>query len=245
MAIEISGSTYDDANLMGYYRLESNGTDSSGNGNTLSGTAPSFVSAVFGNGGDFEAGSSQYLAVADASQTGLDITGDITISCWFKPESLSIAQMLVTKWDYGNNNRSYSLNFDSSNNLQLKYTPNGSTLTYFNLSSAEHGIATGNTYHILVTLDVSAYSAIYYVNGTKTTKSPVSGTGTSIFNGSAPFAIGCQHNNGNRESFLDGIIDDVAIWNRILSDSEASDIYSGSTTALKDIIYSGIIAFPR
>ena len=37
---------------------------------------------------DLESGSSQYLSIADVSQTGLDITGDMTIACAVRVESL-------------------------------------------------------------------------------------------------------------------------------------------------------------
>ena len=40
---------------------------------------------------DLESGSSQYWSITDASQTGLDITGDFSIEGWVKLESLNIS----------------------------------------------------------------------------------------------------------------------------------------------------------
>lgn len=218
-----------DANLQGYWKLESDGTDSSGKSNTLTGTPPDYVAAMFSNGGDFELSDSEYLSIADASQTGLDITGDITISLWYKPESVgSTEKVLVSKWDYGDSNRSYSLNFNSSDQLIFKYSGDGTNTTVFTLAVTTINLTAGIWYHIGVTADVSAKTAIFSINGVVTTfSSPTSGTQTSIYNGTAPFAIGCQFNSSSANAFVDGVIDDVAIFDRLFTAEELVGIYTG------------------
>ena len=80
---------YSDASLQGYWRLETDGTDSSANGYNVSGTAPTYTTGRYGNGGDFEASSSQYLAIAGSSSANLNITGSQTWSAWVKLEGLA------------------------------------------------------------------------------------------------------------------------------------------------------------
>ena len=50
---------------------------------------------------DLESSSSQYASITDASQTGLDITGDLTIELWAKFESLpsEYNYSIVSKWE--------------------------------------------------------------------------------------------------------------------------------------------------
>lgn len=99
--------------LVGYWKMDetSNGAssvDSSGNTSTLTDVATSVQTAgKFANGTDFESGSTQYKYVAD--NTALSVTGDLTMSAWIKPESVTSSTdfMIMGKWQ--GSSRSYSL----------------------------------------------------------------------------------------------------------------------------------------
>jgi hypothetical protein len=83
----ISNNLYSDANLQGYWRLESDGEDLSSNGYDVAGAVRGYVSGKFGNGADFELGNSDYLSIADTACADLEISGSQTWSAWIKLES--------------------------------------------------------------------------------------------------------------------------------------------------------------
>ena len=197
------------------------------------------MAAKFNNGGDFESGSSEYLSIADGSQTGLDITGDISIVAWVKKESAGSFQFIATKYDYGSADRSYAFLFDSSDNLQFKYDDLGAGVNQ-NVEDSDGAFSkTGVWYHVAVSADVSAKDVKLYVDGVLVPSTLTDGGATSIYNGSAAFALGCQFNSGAVESEFDGIMDDVAVFDRVLSHAEVLELY-GSGRAVWSDGYQGV-----
>jgi len=74
-----------------------NAIDSSDNGYDLietSGTIAQGATAKIGTSRDFELADSEYFTIAHAACPNLQITGEITISMWLKPESISIQYIL-------------------------------------------------------------------------------------------------------------------------------------------------------
>lgn len=197
-------SLVSDANLQGYWRLESDGTDSSGNGYTLSpGTAPTYTTGKFGNGADFETTSSQYIT---RSEAGLRFNGAKTISCWIKPESLYGDQYFVGLWNSSPNNY-YQLKIDSSGGLTFQVGGVSGAVT------SDAKVSIGSWYHVAGSWDGTTYSV--YVNGTK--KSGASG-GSELSQDAGGFSIGRTGDYAG--GYFDGIIDDVAVFDRALTDAE-------------------------
>ena len=163
---------------------------------------------------DLEASSSQYASISDGSQTGLDITGDLTLECWFKPETLGIDHSLISKFQASN--YSYYFSINTSNVLRLQVSDDGSAVDTYSITPS---LTVGVWYHLAVSLDVSTSTAKFYVNGLQT-GGDQSGTMTSIYNGGADFAIG-SYLTGSR--YADGLIDEVRIWNDIRTAPEIAD----------------------
>jgi len=84
-----------DANLRGLWLMEETSgsrADASGEGNTLTdnNTVDSSADSQEGSrSADFESTNSEYLSIADASQSNLDITGDMTVAAWIKAETIT------------------------------------------------------------------------------------------------------------------------------------------------------------
>ena len=75
-----------------YWKLDEtsgNASDATGNGNTLTNnnSIAYITNGKINNGADLEVASTTYFSITDGSQTGLDITGDITLAGWVKLES--------------------------------------------------------------------------------------------------------------------------------------------------------------
>lgn len=222
---------FSDANLQGYWELE-DANDSGPNGYDLTGTAPSYAAAKFGNGGDFEASSSQYIAIANASCPNLEIAGDKTICAWIKPETTVTNATIAMKSD---STTAYAFGICIYNNAP-RFISNGCTPAEI-VSTAT--MSSGNWYFVCAVQ--RSGSLDIWLNDTKTTTNK---TGSSTdTNGS--FAIGKFGDWTHPSNYFDGIIDDVAIFNRALTETEISNLYTGNWPAVKDIIQAGIIPFAR
>lgn len=213
--------TGNESGLVGYWRFNNNGNDFTTNNNNLTeSNSPTYSTDVpisEKKSIDFEASNSQYLSIADGSQNGLDITGDLTFEFWWKPESLSSYQYFISKWNTSSQ-RSYLLAYDNSiAALQFACSSNGTSATNTG-STFAYTFTTGTWYHIALTYDASAGSATCYVNGTSL--ATATSLPTSIHNGTASFRISSTDSSA---LYVDGQMDDVRVWNDIRTSSEISD----------------------
>jgi hypothetical protein len=206
-----------DANLQGYWRL-ADATDESSNSYDLSGTAPTYTTGKFGNGGDFEAGSSQYLAIADASCANLEISGSQTWSMWIKPESFPAGHMMAMSKDNGGATAQMRV-ITSGSSAYVRFALAGLTTNI--LVDSAVVLQTGKWYHCVGVYDSDATKLKIWLNGVKK-EVTASGSHTDT---NADFHISGWDNAATE--YFDGIIDDVAIWDRALTDQEVFNLYTG------------------
>ena len=217
-------------NLVSYWKLDEasgDAADSVGS-NTLTNTGVVYATGKLNNGADFElSDTNDRLVITDASQSGLDITGDLSISLWFKPESApatDTSMYLVTKYLSASNQRSYVIAYrDSGGGKELLAVISSTGGTGAGITSvvANSTLTPGTFYHIVLTQKSSATTALkIYLNGSEVA---TGASQSSIFNGSADFHIG---NSANLDSEPDGIIDEVGIWSRVLTPTEIGELYN-------------------
>jgi len=186
------------------------------------------------NAGDFESGSSEYLSITDASQTGLDITGNLSISAWVRFESLpgsGNAMGILTKIGATAALRAYNFCYDNSwhsgaNRLVLQTWANYSqgTIGYVSWTPS---LATW--YHVVVVHTSSGSGThTFYIDGVAQTTTYTLQDVGSIQNTTASAFIGADQDSGVGRYF-DGLIDEVAIWGRALSGSEVTTLYNGGS----------------
>lgn len=172
---------------------------------------------------DLELSSSQYLSITDASQTGLDVTGDITLEAWVQVESaLSGAneyRTIVGKWDGTGDNRSYILQYrrDSSNNrIRFFGSADGST-TFDTLYPVT--LEAGSWYHLAVTRASTSGETKLYINGVNV-KTETLSAGSGLYNGGSDFFVGAQ---GGSQGYWDGLIDEVRVFNDVRTPTEIAN----------------------
>lgn len=223
-------------NLVSWWKLdEASGSRADAHGtNTL--TDNNTVASATGkqsNAGDFEAGNSEYLSITDASQSGLDFSGDMTVQAWVKFESLpsTNAMAIISKMTGAPSGRAYFFGYDngwhSGANRLLFFAYESSSLYtrgYYSWTPT-----TGVWYHLVaVYSSASQGSVTFYIDGTAQTTTHDNQTGGTIQNSSQPFRIGAD-DDGGVGRYFDGLIDEVAVWGRALSSGEVTTLYNGGS----------------
>lgn len=169
---------------------------------------------------DLELSSSQYLSITNGDQTGLNITGDISMECWIKAESLGTLQYLIFKSVGATGGYFFQISTDGKIRFKIE-AQNGSDITALNTDAAQITSA-GVWYHIAVTMDVSVPEGKVYINGSSVAVTQSPSNATSIGTNTLDFAIG---SSSAGSSYFDGLIDEVRIWDVLRTPTEISDNY--------------------
>lgn len=229
-----------DANCQGaWYMNGATGateTDRSGNGNTLSdaGTIPSSSTVPTGYVGkskDFTSASAHALGRADGSLVGLDINGasaKVSVVFWMKIDAIANGATLVpiSKYATSTSQRQYTVRAVATATSKFKITgvvsPDGTATGAVDSTKTDYDIATW--YHIAF-VDNNTDLRIYVDGSLNCT--PVAYT-SGLFNGNASFYIGRMEG-----TYYDGLIDEVAVFDRELSSAEVLDIYTNGISGNK------------
>lgn len=181
---------------------------------------------------DLEHDSSQCAYISDASQTGLDVSGDMTIECWVKLESLpASANVYAFVSKYASGAVSYLFNMYNTGAVYLMavaWSSDGSTASNpYVIFTPETGV----WHHFAATIDVSAHLGEFFIDGTSV-GSLVDGSQSSIFNSATDFIIGGFNSGASPLGTFDGLIDEVKVWNVVRTQPQiAADMESSSITA--------------
>ena len=216
--------------LVSYYKLdESSGAviDTLGiNNGTNYGAIPN-VAGKIETAYDFETTESDYISL---TEEGLRITGDYTVNAWFKVESIGIAQTIMRKCGHHNGHTNYDLSVAATNKLQtLRYqshTGDGANCNSADALTSTSTISAGVWYMGTVTFDASTKKFTLYFNGGEedsvTTAYPV-----NCYNWAPqPGIIGGFKTSAISNDYFDGIIDEVGIWDKVLTPEEITDLYN-------------------
>ena len=160
-----------------------------------------------------------------------------SVSCWIKPNSLSANnERVLDKKPVGYNGWYIALNNLSGTQCKLTFR------SYW--SGADYEKRTTNTVinlglwnHIVITYNSDTFSntATIYINGVSvaltSVQQPTSGNSVGTDN-LGDLTAGCQLNSGSPINMFDGNIDEIAMWNDILTASEVTQIYNSNRGTL-------------
>lgn len=161
----------------------------------------------------------------------------LTIELWTKSTGMAANKALATQWDYtgGTNNGGAWALTRSSSGTGLRFTiSSGVTDTGTNYAETGSGLMSANTwYHVVATYDgtQSAGNRVQlYINGVSRS-STITGTIPSTLSpDTSNFYLGDFHGL-NRQ--LDGMLDQVKIFNRALSAQEVSAEYTAQNAGVE------------
>ena len=199
-------------------------TDSEDSNNGTISASGLWVSGINGSALDLEADSYNYININH--NNNLDITSNITIEAWVKPESLGDWDEIVSKRNDQTGYANYILRFSNTGALQFYWKNSG-----WQVYTADGSYNTGQWYHIIATKSGTALPVIY-ING-----SEVSGSCTysenscdclnAMLSDSNDLNIGAGIGDlGSPDWFFDGIIDEVSIYDSILTADEVLTRYN-------------------
>lgn len=227
--------------LVGYWSFEdatgTKATDFSGKGNTGTITQasgyPIWSAGKFGQAIDFNnnTGNVDTGSAAAIDDIELQGGGGMSISYWVKLNSLSGTQYLIRKTDApstgaNSSNGGWTINNDSDSGRVEFMKSYDSTLLRKRSSNA---CRSGSWCHVVVLWNGSGSSAstdvIMYINGSQ--------AGHAFGQNSSGNKVPDASNNiyiGGSNSALNGAIDDVRIYNRVLGATEISALYAAGGT---------------
>lgn len=207
-------------NLAAYYSLEDVNA-AFGGLNLTNNNAATFAAGKVGNAVNLVAASSQYLSHADNAVFDMgDI--DFTILCWARLATKPGASMaILSKFVATGNQRSYQLLWQqSTDRFFFSISLDGTTTAVSVLANNFGAPSTGVWYFLAARHDAANNLMSISVNaGTPNTAAVTGGA----FASTAPFEIG----RSNATSLWNGLVDELLIAKRLLSDVEISDIYNG------------------
>ena len=224
--------------LIANYRFEDGFKDTAGGSSTHHGTAVNGAS-ISGNGAagqcvNFLDQLKQGVQVNDHSNLDFGSSTDFTVSLWIKrigtmntslPNGEAGDGVIICKQNWSNgDNPGWGLYATSDGGV--KWNIAGSSRKQSDIASGASGLADGTWHHILVSNDRDG-SARCYINGSLAKTFSISGVG-SVDN-ALPLSMGVD---GNGNLSWKGSIDEVAIWNRVLDDAEAREVYERSQKGL-------------
>ncbi len=204
--------------LVGWWSLNGNVNDSSGlnNGGSIFGTVLPSVGWDNAVDGSYQFDGSSSVRVPDSGSLGLDKLISMTGWVYFDEGSMGVYQGIVSKLS-----GSYELNKSSTDALRVEMICNGNHRGYETTSSLTE---LDHWYFVVGTFDSSSGDVTLYVDGEPRAVTYVDEhTGCSdIQVSSSPVVLAGRASGGLR---LYGRLDDVRIYNRILTDKEVAAMY--------------------
>jgi len=216
--------------------------DSSGNGNDGIIYGATWKEGIMGNALEFD-GVDDYVNCGEHSS--LQITGDLTLECWAKYDTLGNQNNFISQGK-GNldgspiNNIIYQLSIQPDKRLRSFWEyGNGNNVPISSTVPAD--IESGEWHHYAMIRDTINQKITFFVDGVQLGE-VVSYVDAPEGGSSTPLQIGGAwdfFNNDGASNVFDGIIDEVAVYNRTLSNSEIhahANYFSPDATLRSSII---------
>jgi len=213
-------------NLVAYWKMEeAAGTrfDAIGNNDLSDNNTVTQAVGIVGNAGQFTEPNGEFLSIADNTDMS---TGDIdfTFAHWVYLDTLPSAEghHFNTVAKRASGQQEYRMIIvDASNIPDWQVSSSGGSL--FGVGAASFGaLSTGTWYFIVMWHDSVANTMNIQINNGAIDSSAYS---AGVFDGTSQFRLGKDEVSAG--DFMNGRIDEVGFWKRILTTQEKTDLYNG------------------
>jgi hypothetical protein len=201
--------------IFSVYNADNNTNDSFGtyNGTAIGGLT--YTTGKIGQAFNFN-GTNSYVSLPNNSFNNL--TGDFSVSCWFKTNTVSGNQMIFSNLAYNGGARKGFYIILASNTIGCWFT---NQPTYSQELYTSAAVSINTWYHLLVTRESGVVKI--YLNGTllvtDTNAIPLSYVTTLA-------SIGAYTNGVSTTSYFNGNIDAFNVWTKVLTQSEITELYN-------------------
>ncbi len=210
-------------------------SDLSGNGNSGSYVGGTPGSAALPNGdkaADFN-GSSQYLTVPASPALSVPTSKALTIESWIRPDVLNFSHTENEGFVYwlgkGNPGQGYEYANRMYSYANTAGRPNRISDYQWNASGGlgsgayfQEPVTAGQWIYVVDTIDMSKGTIAIYKNGVLKGTVPLSQYNVTPATTQSPFNVGTRNNN----SYFQGAVGKVAVYNRILTSAQIAAHYS-------------------
>jgi hypothetical protein len=210
-------------NLMAFWELEeTSGTrvDSHGNNDLTDNNTVTSNPGIVGTAAQFTLANTEYLSIADNTDLS---TGDIdyTLQAWVRLDTKATLQVIAAKYGASGTEREYHLRYNQSTD-RFYFAVNDTGGTAQPVESNNFGApSTATWYCIHVWHDsVNNQVGIAVNAGTANTDAATGGSNNSSY----AFQLGYSDQLGFA---LDGRLDQVGFWKRVLTSQERTELYNG------------------
>lgn len=198
-----------------YLKLDSNSTDVWGTNNGTD-TDISYVTGKVNNAADFNGTTSIITTTNDIAWTKL------SFSFWVKFDTLGLADRML--FHKGNSDDTApEINFQIAGTGTLVGITVNNTLVGSWVAIAD-AFTTDTWYHIIITIDEDGDTAEWFINNVS--KMATATAAQTHNNQTEAFVLGKRQ---DAYAPLDGQIDEFAIWTKVLSSQERTDLYNGGS----------------
>ena len=217
--------------LVAYYPFNGNANDESGNGNNGTLNGVTLTTDRFGNAGkaySFNGNGNQITGVWKSDLT------EFTISLWQKTESYKCSWPCFVNI-YQTSNKINGFHFNVATTSENKYY------------MALHSAAKPDEYLFNAISDINQWRhlTVTYTNGTAQLfidgilSSTIQNITKNDLSKMDVFYFGEENSGAQSQTFFNGVLDDIRIYNRPLSSNEVSELYNSEKPTLK----SGLVAY--
>lgn len=201
--------------IVSYFKLDesSNGSgavsraDSIGSNTLTDNNTTASGTGKVSNAADFERTNSESLSITDGAQSGLDLTTDFTLICWFNPETAASNDLIGKDF----NSAGYGLRVNASAQMTL-------TVAGVNLAGAT-ALSTSAWYHGVGLWDGAGRRVYLNSNQDASSASTTAPSDTAV-------AFGLGYDPSAAGTYADGLMDEVIVAKRWFRDEEIKAVYN-------------------
>jgi hypothetical protein len=182
-------------------------------------------------------GTNDYIMVANNPAAAFNFGGSFSIDAWiFLKAAPPEFAPIVSKWNdipFGNENRSYFFAVQNISGLRLRFdvSQDGSFLGGHSALVISADLVPLNTWsHVAAVFDSTTHSLTVYLNGHASSALTIPANVTAPFVNNEPLLIGAADAGSNVRDFFNGLIDEVELFNRPLTQTEIQTIVNAGSS---------------
>lgn len=227
--------------LVSYWSFNGNANDSSTNANNGTVNGATLTTDRFGNENSAYSfnGTSDYIRINNTLIPSTPTS--YTISLWYNTQNFTTqngnTRMLISDRNTGLSSYKYTISLQPGHQIEGAIF-NGNCCTANGVSG---DALTNNNWHNAIYIYNSSIATLYlYLDGSLVNTST---NVTHWSNGANPTNIGYWNGFVGASGFFDGKIDDIGIWNRVLTQSEITSLYYSENSCQSLVINTGVLGF--